>query len=495
MRKDMPMTSSASRAANPLLRDTLRFAVGAAILGGLLGLAPLGLPTAHGGEPNHLRIGVGAYGGTHALDLATGKSMIIDLPADVQEVIVSQPGVAGAIMRSKRRAIVQGIGAGDTNIFFLDGAGEAISVLDLSVKPQRSDTAQILEATLARVLPGSRIDVEAIEDSSGGSSRVVLSGTAQSGDDITKALAIAAQFSGGEGNVASVVTTSAPQQVMLKVTLAEVNRESVKQLGININASYTAGGLTTGIVSTQPLGGASQVVTNNGFTANGAVGGFSLTASLKALERRGAVRTLAEPTLTAISGQEAEFVAGGQFPVPTGVDDNNRLTFEFKEFGAKLKFTPAVKSNGIIGLVVDTSVTEPTPEGSLSVGGVTIPGIKERQARTSVELGAGQTLVIGGLLQDNIRQQINRLPGLGDIPILGTLFRSRDFIHSQTELIVMVTPVLAMPEDTRPLLPTDNMVPATDAEQMFLGKMEAMYGVGPDGMRGGYDGAVGFVLD
>jgi pilus assembly protein CpaC len=282
---------------------------------------------------------------------------------------------------------------------------------------------------------------------------------------------------------------------MLRVTIAEVNREVVKQLGININASYSAGGLTTSVLSTQPLGGASQVVTNNGFSAVGNYAGLTVNATLKALERRGAVRTLAEPTLTAISGQEAEFVAGGQFPVPTGMDDNNRLTFEFKEFGAKLKFTPSVKSNSLIGLVVDTEVTEPTPENSLSVGGVTIPGIKERQAKTSVELTAGQTLVIGGLLQDNIRQQIGRLPGLGDIPILGALFRSRDFIHSQTELIILVTPALAFPEDTRPELPTDRMIPATDAEQIFLGKMEENYGVGSDGMRGGYTGSVGFVLD
>lgn len=491
----MPMTRSASRPA-PLLRDTLRFAAVAAVLGGLFGLAPLGLPSAQGAEPNHLRIGDSAYGVTHHLEVGLGKSLLVDLPGEVQEVIVSQPSVAGAIMRSKRRAILQGVGSGDTNIFFLDGAGETIAVLDVSVKPQRSDVATVLESTLARILPGSQIDVEAVEGAAdSNSSRIVLSGFAQSGDDIAKAISIAGQFAGGPDNVASVLTTSSPQQVMLRVTIAEVNRETVKQLGINIDASYSAGGVTTSLLSTQPLGGASQVVTNNGFGVKGGLGGFSLEASLKALERRGAVRTLAEPTLTAISGQEAEFIAGGQFPVPTGVDDNNRLTFEFKEFGAKLKFTPSVKSNGIIGLVVDTSVTEPTPENSLSVGGVTIPGIKERQAKTSVELSAGQTLVIGGLLQDNIRQQISRLPGLGDIPILGALFRSRDFIHSQTELIVLVTPGLAFPEDRRPELPTDRMTPATDAEQIFLGKMEENYGVGTEGMRGGYTGSVGFVLD
>jgi pilus assembly protein CpaC len=496
MRKEltMLMTTAAPRAPRPLLRDTLRLAALAAVLGGLFGLAPLGLPSAQGAEPNHLRIGNGAYGITHHLQLGLDKSVLVDLPGEVQEVIVSQPSVAGAIMRSKRRAIIQGVGSGGTNIFFLDGAGETIAVLDVAVKPQRSDVATVLEATLARVLPGSAIDVEAVEGAEAGTNRVVLSGTAESGDDITKAIAIATQFAGSAENVASILTTSSPQQVMLRVTVAEVNREIVKQLGINMNASYSAGGVVTSLLSTQPLGGASQVVTNNGLGFKVGAGGFNLEATLRALERRGAVRTLAEPTLTAMSGQEAEFNAGGEFPVPTGVEDN-RLTFEFKEFGAKLKFTPSVKSSGTIGLVVDTSVTEPTPEGSLSVEGVTIPGVKERQAKTSVELQAGQTLVIGGLLQDNVRQQITRMPGLGDIPILGTLFRSRDFIHSQTELIVLVTPALAFPEDSRPVLPPDRMIPASNAEQIFLGKMEENYGVGPDGMRGGYSGAVGFVLD
>ncbi|HHY49953.1 MAG TPA: type II and III secretion system protein family protein [Alphaproteobacteria bacterium] len=478
----------------PHLRETLRFAVLAALLGALLGLAPLGIPRAEGGEMSRLRIGANAYGSTQQLELATNKSLIVDLPAAVSEVVVSQPGVATAIMRSKRRAIVQGMGSGETNIFFLDAAGEAIAVLDLTVSPQRSDVATVLARTLARVLPGSNIQVEAVEAGDGSTNRIVLSGTARSGDDIAKAVAIAAQFAGSTENVASVLTTSSPQLVALKVTVAEVNREAIKQLGININASYSVGGITAGLISTQPLGGASQVLTNNGPTLDVGLGGLTIDASIKALERHGAVRTLAEPTLTAISGQQAEFNACGEFPVPSGIDDNGNVTYEYKEFGAKLTFTPTVKSDGAIGLVVDTSVTEPTTEHSLSVGGLTIPGIKERQAKTSVELRAGETLAIGGLLQDSVRQQINRIPGLGDIPILGALFRSRDFIRSQTELVVLVTPYLAFP-DNHPDLPTDRMVIPSDAEAIFLGHIEAMYGVGPDGMRGSYDGSVGFVLD
>lgn len=479
-----------------LLRQTLRFAAIAAVTGALFGLAPLGFTSAQAGEANRLRVGANAYGSTQHVEVGLNKSLIIDLPAAVNEVIVSQPSVAGAIMRNKQRAIIQGIASGDTNIFFLDRAGEAIAILDLTVSPGRSDVASTLSSTLARVLPGSQIRVEAVETSDGsGTTRVVLSGSAQSGDDVAKAVAIAGQFAGGPGNVTSILTTSAPQQVMLKVTVAEVNREIVKQLGINLSANITIGAVGGSMSTQNPLAGASQVLASSTMGGSISVPGFDLEASLRALERRGAVRTLAEPVLTAISGEEAEFLAGGQFPVPSGVDDNGRVTFTYKEFGARLKFSPTVKSDGVIGLQVYTSVTEPTPEGSLSAGGVTIPGIKQREASTSVELGAGQTLAIGGLFQENVRQQINKMPGLGDIPILGTLFRSRDFIRSRTELVILVTPVLAFPQNQAPALPTDGMVIAGDAEAIFLGHLEAVYGVGPGGMRGGYKGSVGFVLD
>ena len=488
----MPMTTH-PRADSRLMPLTLRFVVAAALLGALFGLAPMGLGTARGADSSHLQIGKGAYGASQPVSLAVNKSLIVDLPTNVGEVIVSQPGVASATMRSKDRAVIQGVSAGDTNIFFLDAAGRTISVLDIEVSQPRSNVGSSLEASLARIIPGSAIRVESV--SLGGStSRVVLSGTVRSQDDVQRALAIAIQFAGSPDNVASVIDVAGAQQVELQVTIAEVNREAVKQLGINLSGSATIGSVALGFDNSPALGGASNVITNNGGTAGFASAGFSLNATLRALERRAALRTLAEPNLTAMSGQEAEFLAGGEFPIPTEVSDDGQVTYSFKEFGVRLKFTPTVKSNGIIGLVVDTRVSEPTTEGGFAVNGVTIPATKDRQARTSVELAAGQTLAIAGLLQDSVRQQINKLPGLGDIPILGALFRSRDFIHSQTELVILVTPRLAFAGEP-PELPTDGMVVAGDAEAIFLGHMEKMYGVGPHGMRGSYDGSVGFVLD
>jgi pilus assembly protein CpaC len=432
---------------------------------------------------------IGTVGATHALNVGLNKSVIVDLPTDASEVIVSQPGIAQTIMRTKRRAIIQGASTGSTNIFFLDGAGEPISVLDVTVVDSSSGAADAmgLQTTLARIIPGSRIVVATFDD------RVVLSGTVQSADDLQKALAIAGQFTGNPDAIANVITVGGIQQVMLKVTVAEVARETVRQLGINLSGSVTIGTSTLSLASQNALGGASGLATNNGVGLGINTGTFSLNAMLRALERRGSLRTLASPTLTAMSGTEAEFLAGGQFPVPSGVDDGT-ISFEFKQFGVNLKFTPTVKSNGIIGLAVDTSVSEPTTEGGFTLQGVTIPATRNRQARTTVELPVGCTLAIAGLFEDEVRQQINQMPGMGDIPILGALFRSRDYVRSQTELVIMVTPYLAEPG--RPELPTEEFAIPNDAEAIFLGRMERNYSVGDgDNFRGGFDGAVGFVLD
>lgn len=498
MREDYAMSpASTARAPRGLLADTLRLVALAATLGMLLGLAPLGLDRAIGAEATHLRISSKSPGGIQHVEMGLNKSLIVDLPVDVREAIVSQPGVANAIVRTKRRAVVQSVGAGDTNIFFLDAEGRTIVVLDISVKPAVSNVASTLRATYAKVLPNADIQVESVElvDAEGNKiNRVVLSGTAPTADDVAKAVTIAAQFAGAPENVASVVSISGAQQVMLKVTVAEVNRNLAKQFGINLTASYANGGLTTSLVSSQPLGGTSNLFTNNGLNTNVTLGPLSIDADLRAMEHRGGARVLAEPLLTALSGQQADFFAGGEFPVPNSVDGGT-VSVGYKEFGIRLTFTPTIKSNGSIGLVVDTSSSDLSSEGSITVGNSSLPGIKKRQATTAVEMGPGQTLAIGGLIQEQTRAQVNKLPGLGDIPILGTLFRSRDFIRSQTELMILVTPYLARPTNQQPELPTDRMVFANDAEAIFLGRIETMYGVGPAGTRGSYDGSVGFLLD
>lgn len=431
-----------------------------------------------------MRVSANQIGQTYAVEVGINKSLIIDLPVSAKEVIVSAPNIANAIVRTQRRAIVQGRMAGDTNILFLDVKGNPIAVLDVTVGAQ-SDGG--LENTLARLLPGSSIQSTMAED------RVVLSGTARSDADVKNAIAIAKQFTNND--VVSVVEVSGAQQVMLKVIVAEVQRETVKQLGIDLNATLNVGGVSTSLITNHGLGGVSNTVAPNSGKLGFNFGNLSVNATVKALERRGALRTLAEPTLTAYSGKSAEFLAGGEFPIPVGYEDG-KVTYEFKKFGVELKFTPTVHSNNDISMDVDTKVTELNAEGGYTAGPVSIPATKERSAKTAVKLPTGSTLAIAGLIEEKTRQRLNELPGLGKVPILGALFRSRDYIRSETELLILVTPYLTAPSHMSDYtLPTDNMEFAGDAETVFLGHMEKLYGVGNGPQGQSLKGGVGFVLD
>jgi pilus assembly protein CpaC len=445
-----------------------------------LGLAAGPALAQHGPQLAPAHVAISNYGATQAYSVQLDKSMIVDLPAEAAEVIVSQPAVAGAIMRTARRAIIQGVGAGETNIFFLDSAGRTISVLELSVTSQPSEVAGALEATLSRVIAGSAIRVDSVMLGGGAgggvANRVVLSGTVVSGEDVERAAQIATQFAGSPENVANLVTVSGAQQVMLAVTVAEVSRDTARQLGVNLSGTLSIGTANLSLNS-------AQTTLPNGVGGQFGLGNLQINAAVRALEERGALRILAQPTLTALSGQSADFLAGGEVPYVIRNGDDN--TVEFKEYGIGLKFTPVVRSNGIIGLTVETNVTDPQPDGTFTT----------RRANTSVELPAGMTLAIGGLIEERVRQQVAQLPGFGNVPILGALFRSREYVASQTELVILVTPHLVAPQ---PYIqtPVERSVVTSDAEAIFLGNLERNYGVGSgQGMRGTLSGSVGFVLD
>ena len=448
-------------------------------------MATSGLSSAVAQE-SHLAISSGAYGATRQLQIELNKTVLVDLPAGAAEVIVSQPEIAAAIMRSRTRALVQGITGGDTNIFFLDDNGRTIQVLDVKVMEEPSQVGNALEVALARIIPGSNIRVESVtlgDDTN----RVVLTGNVLSGEDRERAGAVAVQFAGSVENVANILDVAGAQQVMLQVTVSEVKRTIAKQLGINLSAVFNVG--TTNLLSF-----ANGLLTDafplDGVDASFGGGGNRVSAAIRALEGRGALRVLAQPTLTAISGQPATFLAGGELPYYSyeDEDDGDRTrTVLFKPYGVELAFTPVVKSNGTIALQVDTSVSEPQSNGAIT----------KREASTSVELPSGTTLSIGGLLEERSSQQIEQFPWLGDIPILGALFRSRDYQTEQTELVILVTPYLVQPSPANSIaVPTDRTATASDAEAIFLGRLENMYGVGQTGeMRGGFSGSVGFVLD
>lgn len=432
-------------------------------------------------QDTQITISPNAYGATRRVEVEINKTMLVDLPAGAAEVIVSQPNVAAAIMRTQSRAILQGITGGDTNVFFIDTQGRTIAVLDVKVIEEPSQVGNALESALARVIPNSRIRVESVT-LGGDTNRVVLTGTVQSGEDRDRATQVAVQFAGAPENVANIIDIIGAQQVMLQVTVSEVKRNIAKQFGINLSGTISVGSVNLGFNNTAAGGNFTQ----NGGTGSFPIGNVQIDAAIRALEGRGALRVLAQPTLTAISGQPAKFLAGGELPYVTR-DGLGGQNVEFKPYGVELSFTPVVKSNGHIGLTVETAVSDPQSDGSLT----------RREANTSVELPAGTTLAIGGLLQETSRQQIDQLPGLGNIPILGALFRSRDYQTQQTELVILVTPYLVAPSPLNAIaVPTDHTQPASDAEAIFLGKLETMYGVGTTGeMRGSISGSVGFVLD
>ncbi|QQR38572.1 type II and III secretion system protein family protein [Devosia rhizoryzae] len=430
-----------------------------------------------------IAISAGAYGAVRSLEVELNKSMIVDLPAGVAEVVVSQPSIAAAVMRSRTRAIIQGIAEGATNIIFIDDAGRTMSILDVNIVQPPLEVGRALESTLARVIPGSNIRVETLSNNSiNDKIYFVLTGTVNSAEDKAVAEAMAAQLSESDGPSGSLIQVTGPQQVMLQVTVSEIRRDVARQLGINLSGSVTLGNSTFGFNS-------SQTNVSNGIGGSFPLGdSVQINAGIRALENRGALRLLAQPTLTAMSGQPAEFLVGGEIPIQTS--SINGTSIQYKQYGIQLAFTPTVRANGQVALTIDTGVSELQAGSSAA--------LTTRDVKTSVELPPGTTLAIGGLLSESASRTVDQIPGLGNIPILGALFRSNAYRSQETELVILVTPYLVQP--TTPAnaiaVPTDNSYITNDAEAFFLGAIEKRYGVGATGeFRGGFSGSVGFALD
>ena len=462
------------------------------------------------------------------------KSIIIDLPRDARDILVSNPEIADAVIRTPRRIYITGVAVGQSNVIIFDRAGARIA--DIQLKVERDVSG--LEQTLRQLIPDSDIRVEIMSDN------IVLSGTVRNAADARRAEDVANIFAnggansnvgksqstsqsagapgGGSGSLSVNLTTSSSSdnnkvksqvinlltiegedQVHLRVTVAEVQRNIAKQLGIDMAAKLGVGNFSTctaaGACSTtgNPFSVAGKSLSSNAISLGYSDGVNSLSATLQALEQTGMIKTLAEPTLTAISGETASFLAGGEFPVPTGRDQNGNVTITFKPFGVALGFTPVVLSEGRISLRVKTEVSELTSQGSFTLGDLTIPGLKVRRADSTVELPSGGALVLGGMLQDNVSQSIAKFPGLGDLPILGPLFRSRDYQRNETELVIIVTPYLVNPVPPSALAtPDQGYQPTGDAQQNFLGDLNRVYGArGAKAPTGAYQGNYGFIIE
>jgi pilus assembly protein CpaC len=461
----------------------------------------------------------GSTATSRSVKVGLNKSLIIDLPRDARDILVSNPVIADAVIRTPRRIYVTGVQVGQSNVIIFDRAGAQIVSLELEV--ERDSTT--LSRMIARLIPDSRVQVEIVSDN------IVLTGTVKNAADSRRAQDLATVFGnggaqvqqqqqqasapGGTGvsislnagnnrptsSVINMLAIEGEDQVHLKVTVAEVQRNIAKQLGVDISGSLDAG-LVASIVTSSPYG-----VSNKGPTSNIIGGGYgastdsnNLSIKLRALESTGMIKTLAEPTLTAISGEVASFLAGGEFPVPTGRDNNGNVTISFKPFGVALGFTPVVLSEGRISLRVKTEVSELSAEGSFTLQDVTIPGLKVRRAETTLELPSGGSMVLGGLLQDDVRQSIGAMPGLGKLPILGPLFRSRDFLRNETELVIIVTPYLVRPVARSVLAtPDQGFAPASDAQGILLGNINRVYGVSGNSADTSYQyrGHVGFIFE
>jgi pilus assembly protein CpaC len=490
------------------------------------------------------------------LTLPLGKSAVIDLPVEARDVVVANPEIADAVMRTSRRGFLLGVKTGETNVFFLDAQGRQILALDVRVA---RDTTE-LDALIQRFAPEARVQSEGVGES------VILSGEVPNAGVADRVLRVARQYAGGDDKIVNMMSIKSGDQVMLRVRIVEMQRSVIKQLGVNLNASNI-------LNQVLPEDWGVKFATANGFSVNGSfLGGTSLDGtwaknfirpqsltygssggalldpsifsgaggysyeidpatgiaketfgpgelvtsdradtSIQALERVGLARTLAEPNLTAISGQSASFLAGGEFPVPVS-QEGNRISVEFKSFGVGLGFTPVVLSADRISLKISTEVSEISTANSFrqadtvvrdaagnitdTIRGLSIPGTTTRRAETTLEMPSGRSMVMAGLIQQATRTAIEGLPGAKDLPILGNLFRSRDFQNSETELVVIVTPYLVTSTTMDRLqTPGDGFAPADDASALLMGRMNKV--VRPSSSApppGRYRAPVGHVL-
>jgi pilus assembly protein CpaC len=433
------------------------------------------------------------------IPLGIGKSVAIDLPRDIKDVLVADPKIANAVIRTSRRVYMIGVKVGQTNIFFFDADGKQIAGFDIAVTRDLNG----VRAALKQLLPDSDIHIEGV-----GEGGVMLSGSAASPAESQQAFDIASRLVGSGTNVVNGITVRGRDQVMLKVTVAEVQRDVVKQLGIDLSGSLNYGTAVVNFNTNNPFSATGQPLSDSSL-----VGSFkSVTATLRAMERAGVIRTLAEPNLTAISGETATFIAGGEFPIPTGLSCDTTTSppicqpqIDFKKFGVSLVFTPVVLSGGRISLKVMTEVSDLSQQNAITMSfpgsttPLTVPSIQTRRADTVVEIPSGGSLAMAGMIQEQTKQAINGVPGLMQIPILGTLFKSRDYLNHQSELMVLVTPYVVRAVAQKQLSrPDDGFADPNDPQTVLLGRLNRIYGIaGKTEPRpaSDYHGKYGFILD
>ncbi len=435
---------------------------------------------------------------TRSVVIPFSKSTVIELPRDLMDVIVSNPDIVESVVHTSRRVVLIGKSPGQTNTYFYGHDGSEI--LNLEIRVERDMAG--LKSLVAEHAGESSVQIQAVNNN------ILLTGRVPNAAASRKIQRLAElwldEVAGqSEGEIVNLMTVEGKDQVLLKVRIVEMQRTVTKQLGINLTALGNLGSSTVSLVSNNGLSTGAGFQGTAGYT-NAAGGALSsLTGTLSALERVGLIRTKAEPTLVTTSGETANFLSGGEFPLLTNVfiDENGQLQreFEFKPYGVSLGFTPVVLSENRISLNISTEVSEPTTEGSFETGGVgsDILGLRIRRANTVVELPAGGSLVIAGLIREETRQSTDGIPGAKDIPGVGALFRNRDDTNTQTELVIIVTPYLVDPTHPDKLqTPLDGYMAPGDKEALLLGRLNSVYNMKGKGVSAKrLPGPFGHVVD
>jgi pilus assembly protein CpaC len=397
------------------------------------------------------------------------KSLLVEMPVDVHDVLVAQPKMLDTVVLRPRRIYLLAKEVGETNVFFTSRDNQKQLILEISITKSYTDLGE----KLAQLLPGSRIKVTPTGES------ITLSGKVAYPADAARAAEIAGQFVPKGATIVNLLATDAKEQVLLKVTVAEIQRSAMRRLGVNLpEALGKIGNITFSAVMKNAFAATGGATTGTSVAGLWQHNGNSVSGIIESLEQAGLSRTLAAPNLTAISGETAKFLAGGEFPVPVA-SAQNTITVSWKPFGVGVAFTPMVLSEGRISLKVAAEVSELSTDGAVTTGGISLPSLKVRKAETTVELPSGGALAMAGLLSDQTRQSAEGIPELKNVPVLGTLFRSRDYQRNETELVILVTPYLVNPVEAAELTrPDKGFAPASYLQGMFLGHLNRIYGGG-----------------
>ncbi|MDH5748091.1 MAG: type II and III secretion system protein family protein [Rhodospirillales bacterium] len=397
--------------------------------------------------------------------LSLNKAQLIDLPLPARDVVIATPGIADIIVKTPRQAYMVGKAFGETNVFFVGNDGNVILHLAVRVEPELKSALKSIHS----YLPKTSIKLEGVNGS------VVISGTAPTPKDASDALGILKRFIPEGTEIINMVRISGDTQVMLQVKIAEMERSITKKLGFNTTLD--------GNILGEPFNMTSTV--SPATVISGAVGINTLgigAPTFNTLETHGLLKTLSEPTLIATSGETANFLAGGEYPTVSGIaTDSGTPTYTLKTFGVALSFTPVVMANNQINIRIQTEVSRVSAENQLTLGdGTVISGTANRRASSTVMLASGGSLMIAGLLEDKDVTTMTGAPWIKNLPILGALFRSHDFINNRTELVIMVTAYLIRPpkKGRQLALPTDGFVSPADSDLYLLGRLHKQYGKG-----------------